>query len=151
MTPTLQNIITQLDLEPHPEGGWYKRTYTAAEVYNDTPTSTRPLGSAIYYLVPGDVTTLWHRLDADEVWHFYTGDSLLLETRAEMDQPSTSQILSTDFKPGTAPQHLIRKGLWQRCRLVTPNPNHFALIGCSVTPAFSFDGFELYKSDMAQP
>ena len=66
-------LIAALDLAPHPEGGWYRRTWVA-----DATPGERPCGSAIYYLLLGDEVSAPHRIDATELWHFYAGDPLEL-------------------------------------------------------------------------
>src|ERR1700683_2884930 len=68
-----ESLIAALDLEPHPEGGWYRRTWVA-----EARDGTRPAGSAIYYLLLEGEVSAPHRIDATELWHFYAGDPLEL-------------------------------------------------------------------------
>ena len=118
---------------PHPEGGWYRRTWVAEAVDGD-----RPGGSAIYYLLlEGDVSAP-HRIDATELWHFYAGDPLEL-TREWPDGRRDVAILGPDVAAGHAPQVVVEPGVWQSARPL----GRYSLVGATVTPAFSFEGFEL--------
>jgi hypothetical protein len=130
-------LIAALDLAPHPEGGWYRRTWVAA-----TEEGGRAAGSAIYYLLlEGDVSAP-HRLDASELWHFYAGDPLEL-SREWPDGRVDVQILGPDVGAGHSPQIVVDAGVWQWARPL----GRYALVGATVTPAFSFDGFELRPPD----
>ncbi len=73
-----EHYIAELGLEPHPEGGWYRRTWAAPAQGGE-----RPAGSAIYYLLLAGEVSAWHRIDATEIWHFYAGDSLELRSQLE--------------------------------------------------------------------
>jgi uncharacterized protein len=126
-------LIASLGLAPHPEGGWYRRTWVAEAVDGG-----RPGGSAIYYLLlEGDVSAP-HRIDATELWHFYAGDPLEL-TREWPEGRRDVAILGPDLAAGQAPQVVVEPGVWQSARPL----GRYSLVGATVTPAFSFEGFEL--------
>jgi len=126
-------LIASLDLAPHPEGGWYRRTWVAEARDGD-----RPGGSAIYYLLlEGDVSAP-HRIDATELWHFYAGDPLEL-TREWPAGRRDVAILGPDVAAGHAPQVVVEPRVWQSARPL----GRYSLVGATVTPAFSFEGFEL--------
>jgi hypothetical protein len=126
-------LIAALDLAPHPEGGWYRRTWVAS-----AEEGGRAAGSAIYYLLlEGDVSAP-HRLDAAELWHFYAGDPLEF-SREWPNGRADVQILGPDVGDGHSPQIVVDAGVWQWARPL----GRYALVGATVTPAFSFDGFEL--------
>ena len=76
---TADDIIARLDLQPHPEGGWYRQTWVA----EDGP---RPSGTCIYFLLKEGERSHWHRVDAAEIWHFYAGAPLLLRMAAEDEE-----------------------------------------------------------------
>ena len=83
MTGTLNAAywIETLDLRPHPEGGYFRRVYTAANSIDPAALPAgyrgpRPVASAIYYLLEGAEFSSLHRLKSDEIWHFYTGSPL---------------------------------------------------------------------------
>ena len=135
---TTDEIITKLGLEPHPEGGWYRETWRASNA-----SGGRSLGTAIYFLIDGRQSR-WHRVDAAEMWHFYLGDPMELET-VEGDANHTRRLGSA-LGDGEEPQLLVPVGAWQRsCSL-----GAFTLVGCTVVPGFEFSGFEVLP-DGAQP
>lgn len=85
---TVEALVDRLQLEPHPEGGWYARTWTHPE----TDAAGRPLASSIHYLVPAGVTSRWHRVDAAELWCHHLGDPLLLSTSVDGDVVETHEL-----------------------------------------------------------
>ena len=128
-----EHYIAELGLEPHPEGGWFRRTWVAPATGG-----RRPAGSAIYYLLLEDEISAWHRIDATEVWHFYAGDPLELR-REWSDGRSDAVVLGREVGNGEQPQAVVEPDVWQTARPL----GRYALIGATVTPAFTFDGFEL--------
>jgi predicted cupin superfamily sugar epimerase len=126
-------LIAALGLSAHPEGGWYRRTWVAA-----AGEGTRPAGSAIYYLLLEGEVSRAHRIDAAELWHFYAGDPLEL-SREWPDGRTDVVVVGSDVAAGQHPQAVVDPGVWQWARPL----GRFALVGATVTPAFSFDGFEL--------
>lgn len=135
-----ESLIAALDLAPHPEGGWYRRTWVA-----EAADGARPAGSAIYYLLLAGEVSAPHRVDATELWHFYDGDPLEL-TREWPDGRLHVKILGPDVHAGQVPQLVVEAGVWQSARPL----GSYTLVGATVTPAFSFDGFEL-RRDTAHP
>ena len=128
-----ESLIAALGLVPHPEGGWYRRTWVAP-----AEEGRRPGGSAIYYLLLEGETSAPHRIDAIELWHFYAGD--LLELALEWpDGRRVLHVLGPDVATGHVPQVVVDAGVWQWARPL----GRYALVGATVTPAFTFDGFEL--------
>jgi uncharacterized protein len=126
-------LIAALDLAPHPEGGWYRRTWVA-----DATRGERPCGSAIYYLLLNDEVSAPHRIDATELWHFYAGDPLQL-TLEWPDGRRAARVVGPDVASGQAPQTVVEAGVWQSARPL----GGYSLVGATVTPAFTFEGFEL--------
>jgi predicted cupin superfamily sugar epimerase len=125
--------VRLLGLVAHPEGGWYRETW------RDSPEAGgRGAGTAIYYLLRTGEVSHWHRVDATEVWHFYAGEPLELSLSA--DGASVERlVLGTDLTAGERPQHVVPAGVWQSARPL----GAWALVGCTVSPAFEFPGFEL--------
>lgn len=132
---SFQRWINQLNLAPHPEGGFYRRNYTAERTLD----GTRPLASAIYYLLPAHHFSALHRIQSDEMWHFYAGGSLLIEGIAPTGE-LLSLKLGLDIEVGEQPQQLVPAGYWFGA---TVNRGEYVLAGCTVTPAFDFAEFEL--------
>ena len=126
-------IIAVLDLAPHPEGGWYRETFRDAPSDGDRGALTQ-----IYYLLRKGERSRWHRIDAIEVWHFYTGEPLALHI-AEGDGPVRTVVLGTAFADGQTAHAVVPTGAWQAAEPL----GAFALVGCTMAPAFQFAGFEL--------
>jgi predicted cupin superfamily sugar epimerase len=133
--------IDLLGLQPHPEGGWYAETWRAGlrEGPPGAPPAARGAGTAIYFLLRAGERSHWHRVDAAEVWHHYSGGPLELHL-AEGDRgPVTTVILGPDLEAGQRPQAVVPAGWWQAAQPVGAD----VLVGCTVAPAFVFEGFEL--------
>jgi predicted cupin superfamily sugar epimerase len=131
---TADQIIAQLNLTPHPEGGHYRQTWIA-----DAPEGTRPAGTAIYFLLKADEGSHWHRVDAAEIWHYYAGAPLTLSLAATEAGPAQDLTLGSDLAAGQLPQQIVPPHHWQAAR----STGDWTLVGCTVSPAFQFEGFEL--------
>jgi predicted cupin superfamily sugar epimerase len=126
-------IIRALGLKPHPEGGHFIETWRAAAAVGE-----RGAGTAIYYLLRAGEVSTWHRVDAAEIWHFYTGAPLELGT-SRNGLELTTMILGTDIKAGQRPQAIVPPHAWQTAKTL----GAWTLVGCTVSPAFEFSGFEM--------
>ena len=126
------SLIARLDLAPHPEGGWYRQTWVA-----DGP--GRPAGTAIYFLLKAGERSHWHRVDATEIWHYHAGAPLLLRLARTTDGPAERLSLGPDFDAGQEPQRIVPTGWWQAAESM----GDWTLVGCTVSPGFRFEGFEL--------
>ncbi len=126
-------IIDLLGLEPHPEGGHYR------EIFCDQPADGgRGAATAIYYLLRKGEVSAWHRVDALEVWNHYAGAAL--ELTLSDDRVETRNLrLGPDLAAGERPQAVVPAGVWQTAVPLGP----WTLAGCTVAPAFEFQGFEL--------
>ena len=128
-----ESLIEALGLVPHPEGGWYRRTWEAPADEHE-----RPAASAIYYLLLEGEVSAPHRIDATELWHFYAGHPLELCREPQGGELDVT-ILGRDIAAGQRPQAVVEAGEWQWARPL----GRYALVGATVTPAFTFEGFEL--------
>ncbi len=137
----VQKLIEQLELHPHPEGGFYRETYRHEGQIGEG-THHRNLGTAIYFLLPGDLVTGWHAVASDEMWHFYAGDPIVLE-RINAEGEFFRHLLGTDFELGQKPQSLVPKHDWQRAY----STGKWSLCGCTVQPGFDFRDFELISNE----
>jgi uncharacterized protein len=126
-------IIAHLDLAPHPEGGWYRQTWVGPTV------AGRASGTAILFLLKAGERSHWHRVDADEIWLFHAGAPLILSVAATDAGPARDMWLGSDVLAGDAPQATVPAGHWQAARTV----GDWTLVGCTVSPGFRFEGFEL--------
>jgi predicted cupin superfamily sugar epimerase len=146
--------IKALRLSEHPEGGFYRETYRAdittesckevkKKLQNDSPNRQgRSIASTIYYLLKGSQVSLFHRMrHADEIWHFYTGSSLTLYLLEKSGGKLLKLKLGDEPQKGELFQILIKRDSWFGARV--NDVSSFALVGCTVFPAFSFADFEL--------
>lgn len=129
---TADQIIRALDLRPHPEGGWYRQTWVAQG-------DGRPAGTAIHFLLRRGERSHWHRVDADEIWHFYAGAPLVLTVAESAHGPAVAHRLGPDVLGGEAPQVVVQRDHWQ----AAVSTGDWTLVGCTVSPGFSFAGFHL--------
>lgn len=133
-----RDVVERLGLQPHPEGGWYAETWRAA-----SPPGERATASAILYLLASGDRSHWHRVDADEIWQFSAGNALELRVAAAATEGGPVAIevhrLGGDVAAGDEPQVVVPAGAWQAARPL----GDWSLVGCIVSPAFRFEGFEL--------
>lgn len=127
-----EHLIELLELEPHPEGGYYNQTWRAAS------DGERPSGTAIYFLLRAGEESHWHRVDSAELWHHYAGASLSLQTWTQ-GAPVVTRRLGTDLVGGERPQLVVEPGEWQSARTL----GDWTLVGTTVSPGFEFEHFEL--------
>ncbi len=134
---TASEIVAALGLQPHPEGGWFRETFRHTPPSGSQAGGSRGASTAIYYLLQAGERSHWHRVDADEVWHFYAGQPLELSL-SEDGRHVQRRILGTDLVR-QAPQIVVPAGWWQSARPL----GAYTLVGCTVAPAFEFSGFEM--------
>lgn len=130
---TAEAIIARLGLQPHPEGGWYRQTWIAESA------GGRPAGTCIYFLLRAGEASHWHRVDAAEIWHYYAGAALELRLAPDDAGPAVAHRLGPDMLGAEVPQVIVPPGHWQAARSL----GGWTLVGCTVSPAFQFDGFVL--------
>ena len=99
----------------------------------------RPTGTCIYYLLKAGEYSHWHRVDETEIWHYYTGSPLLVSISETITGPRVDNLLGADLLSGLLPQLIVPSGAWQSAR----STGAYTLVGCTVSPGFTFDGFEL--------
>jgi len=135
----------KLDLQRHPEGGFFKEMYRSAEQVKKEHlptrfTGPRSFGTGIYFLLEGQDFSAMHRLRSDEMWHFYTGSPLTVSVIAENGEYSEI-ILGDDPGLGQVFQAVVPAGSWFGSRVSIPSS--FSLVGCTVTPGFDYEDFEM--------
>lgn len=109
-----QEVIDKLSLVPNEEKGYYIQTFEDPFV---VPGLNRSASTAIYYLLEGaEGDSIWHRVDAAEVWHYYAGAPLVLSLSYDDGQPLREATLGPDVFDGQAPQVAIQRGEWQSAR-----------------------------------
>ena len=136
-----QSLIESLNLKPLPlEGGYFRETYRSeATLPSQKNGNVKSVSTCIYYLLTGQTFSAFHRLPSDEIWHFYCGAAVNLHTICD-DGSIESIKLSGDIATGAAPQVVVKAGTWQAAELA--EEGSFALLGCTVAPAFDFEDYE---------
>jgi predicted cupin superfamily sugar epimerase len=127
------DVIRLLQLKPHPEGGHFRETFRDPRSDNGRAAST-----AIYFLLAAGQVSRWHRVDVAEVWHWYAGAALELSIAPPAGQ-GVRVRLGNDLESDEQPQAVVPAGQWQSARSL----GDWTLVGCTVAPGFTFDGFEL--------
>lgn len=135
MTP--DEIIALLGMQPHPEGGHFVETWRHVPAEGG-----RGSGTAIYFLLQRNERAHWHRIDAAEVWHWYAGAPLKLALSSDGREVAVA-MLGNDLLTGARPQILVPAGVWQSAA----STGAWTLVGCTVSPAFEFSGFEMAPPD----
>jgi uncharacterized protein len=130
-------IIRTLGLKPHPEGGHYRETFRDPIALGEGA-AARGASTAIYYLLQAGELSHWHRVDAAEVWHWYAGAPLELLVSPD-GKDTESLVLGLDLAAGERPQGVVPAKAWQSARSL----GDWTLVGCTVAPAFQFEGFEM--------
>ncbi|MHB2153535.1 cupin domain-containing protein [Calditrichota bacterium GD2] len=146
--------INRLNLIPHPEGGFYSEVYRSDEfiplaALNKRYSKAHRMGTSIYFLLPGDSFSAFHRLKSDELWHFYTGQAVVLYLLYP-DGQLKQKLLGPDIEKGEQFQLLIPHGVWFAAQVlngVASDAFSYALVGCTVAPGFEFEDFELARRD----
>lgn len=135
VTTPRPELADALDLEPHPEGGWYRQTWASPVAVTLPDGRVRPTATLIHFLLPAGESSAWHRVASHEVWLAHRGTvALELGGSGASPVPEAVHEVSVD-----APQVLVPAGVWQR----TVPSDADALVSCLVSPGFDFADFEL--------
>ena len=142
---SIQKIINTLNLKPHPEGGYFTETYrSVGEIKQDSLDTNyqgkRNFSTCIYFLLTSNKFSAFHRIKQDEIWHFYDGAPIKIYVISETGNIST-QLIGRNFDKEEVPQFVVPGGCWFAAEVI--NENNYSLVGCTVSPGFSFDDFEL--------
>jgi predicted cupin superfamily sugar epimerase len=138
-------IVDALEMLPHPEGGWYKENYRsidtiASSCLPESFNGVRNFSTAIYFLLEKENFSAFHRIKSDEVWHFYAGGTLEIFI---IHENGTLEVLTlgSDLNAGDQFQQVVPANVWFASR---PKQGvAFSLVGCTVSPGFDFNDFEL--------
>ena len=147
MDPAARYWIDHLHLNRHPEGGWFRETYRAAETIpaDALPArfeGPRSFSTAIHFLLEqGDFSAL-HRLKSDEIWHFYDGGTLTLHVITPEGE-RYEILLGPDAEQGERFQVVVPAGCW----FGAETSAGFSLVGCTLAPGFDFSDFEMGDRD----
>jgi len=147
---TAERIIALLNLIPHPkEGGYFRETYRSSETVPEKTLPSRYKGirsftTAIYYLLTPETFSTMHRLQSDEIFHFYLGDPVEM-LQLWPDGIGKTVILGSDLLRGMQPQLIVPGGVRQGARLL--KNRKFALLGATVSPGFELADYEAGERD----
>ncbi|MGH2563798.1 MAG: cupin domain-containing protein [Ginsengibacter sp.] len=138
-------FIKYLQLQPHPEGGYFKETYRAEESIPTVAlpirfTGERNFSTSIYYLLEKGDCSVFHKIKSDECWHFYAGEILLIHVIDRAGKYYCTK-LGNNLAAGETFQFVVPANTWFASE---PAPNgSFSLAGCTVAPGFDFADFEI--------
>ncbi len=133
-------LIESLQLQPHPEGGYYKETYRCSKQMS-VEGKIRNISTAIYFLLENDNKSHFHRINSDEFWFFHQGESLEI-LLIENNQLKTIN-LGNNIIEGEVPQTVVPANTWFASRV--KNSMGYSLVSCTVAPGFDFADFEMAK------
>lgn len=146
MDNVVKDLVERLDLEPHPEGGYYRRTFESEQMIHgregeQSLKTARRAGSAILYLLPSSEVSRFHRLGAHEIWFYHWGSPLTLHRLTEGGHETDK--LGPSLENGEKPQVTVPAGEWFGATV----EEGYTLVSCAVIPEFDFDDYELADAD----
>jgi predicted cupin superfamily sugar epimerase len=142
----ISQIINNLGLKEHPEGGYFFEVYKSSKIYkpNLENSENRNLATSIYFLLKSGQVSKFHQLKSDEIWYFHSGSPLNVFLINEKGDLKTS-VLGNTFELNYHPQIIIPAGTIFGAEVILPNS--YSFIGCAVIPGFEFADFKLMKQD----
>lgn len=145
MTERTQFLINTLKLESHPEGGFFKETYRSKGVISkpslpDNFSGNRNYSTGIYFLLTSDTFSAFHKINQDEMWHYYEGSPITIHM-IDTEGVYHAQKLGLNIEEGEQPQYTVPAGVWFAANV--NETNSYTLVGCTVSPGFDFADFEL--------
>jgi len=133
-------LIAQLQLQPHPEGGWYREVFRSPQQVQ--PADDRPPRAAlttIDFLLQRGQFSAWHRVRSDEVWHLLEGEGLTLW----LLPPQGGLLQQVELTETAARRHVVPADWWQAAEPM----GDFAYVGATVGPGFDFADFAFGRDD----
>ncbi len=145
MNHNMEYWIKKLNLQKHPEGGWFREIYRSTDtipgdVLSSGFSGERNISTSIYYLLEGEDKSAFHRIKSDEIWHFYTGSSSI-EIWMLIDKKLIKKRVGKDIENREEFQVVVPKNTWFSAHLT--DKDGYTLVGCTVSPGFHFEDFEL--------
>ncbi|XP_027333347.1 uncharacterized protein LOC113848152 [Abrus precatorius] len=165
---TASEIAKKLNLQPHPEGGFYAETFRDHSLLLSTSQLPpqykvdRPVSTSIYFLLPSGSISRLHRIPCAETWHHYIGDPITIVELNENDGSVKLTCLGSDLGENQVPQYTVPPNVWfgsfptkdftisadgafLGAAAARDSESHYSLVGCTCAPAFQFQDFELAK------
>lgn len=141
MKDRAEDWIKKLDMQPHPEGGHFRETYRSTlKMAYPGFTGNRNVSTGIYFLLERGNFSAFHRIKSDEMWHFYAGDGVTIYVIDQSGELNTIK-LGLNIEKGEVPQAVVKAGNWFASEV--SDKGEFALVGCTVSPGFEFEDFEM--------
>ncbi|MCL6220003.1 cupin domain-containing protein [Zunongwangia pacifica] len=142
---TAEKIIDRLNLQPHPEGGYFKEVYRSSDIIEadalpEVFKTERHYSTSIYFLLTSENFSAFHKINQEEVWHFYDGSPLLLYSISPSGELSEIKI-GRNLENGEVPQYVVPRNYWFAAKVI--EQNQFSFVGCTVAPGFDFNDFTL--------
>lgn len=149
MKEKIEDIVYKLQMNPHPEGGFYKETYRSNGLISKSSLSEgfsgdRNYATAIYFLLTSENFSAFHRIKQDEIWHYYNGSSLYVHVIG-LDGVYRKYAVGMQLDQGELPQLVVPAGCWFASSV--KDTNSYSLVGCTVSPGFDFNDFELAERE----
>lgn len=139
-TGRAEEIVHALDMEKHPEGGWFSEVYTAPFAEQKAAGQSRAFAGSIYYLLERAAISRFHEIDCDELWYYHEGAGMRLYV-LKADGSSETLLLGCDFSAGELPMVKLAAGDIFAAENLTSDG--YTLISCMTTPKFSYAGWRL--------
>jgi len=136
--------IENLNLQAHPEGGYFKETYRSEDTVLNKYGKNRSASTGIYFLITSANFSAFHKIESDEMWHFHGGSPLFVYVIMPDGELNILQI-GNDLEKGQTPQAIVPAGCWFASRVEVPNS--YSFVGCTVAPGFDFQDFVLANRD----
>ena len=141
--------IDKLKLQKHPEGGYFNEIYRSDEIFTASVlpkryNGDRAFSTSIYFLLEGKEISTFHKLQSDEIWHFYDGSPVRISI-INPEHTLEEKLLGNTIENNESLQRVINKGSWFGAELV--DKSSFTLVGCTVSPGFNFLDFEIGKRE----
>lgn len=149
---SFNNWIKKLDMQAHPEGGYFRESYRSDEIIPgsalpDRYGSDRSFSTAIYFLLTSDNPSRFHKVASDEGWHFYDGSPVRLHVISPIGE-YREVLVGCDLEKGILPQFVVPAEHWFAAEVV--DDESYSLVGCTVAPGFDFSDFELAEQNDLQ-
>lgn len=139
-----QYYIKHLQLEQHPEGGYFKETYRSDENVLNRNGVRRSASTGIYFLITSEFFSAFHKIESDEMWHYHDGAALSVYIILPNGELEILKI-GKDIENGEQLQGVVPAGCWFASKVDVPDS--FSLVGCTVAPGFDFDDFILAERE----
>ena len=150
MNEKAKYYINKLKLQKHPEGGYFNEIYRSGEMFEASVLPERYMGNrafstSIYFLLDGKDISTFHKLQSDEIWHFYDGSPVRIYIITP-ERALEERVLGYNLDNNETLQTVINKDSWFGAELV--DKSSFCLVGCTVSPGFDFQDFEMGKREL---